>query len=180
MLFRSARRQSVNALIADKALSLPKESLPPKELSLQFIVMIQQTEELNRKMIHLLKDLSQEYQAAGFPFCLLKGLSNGVNYPKPLLRNAGDLDLFLYREGDYEKSKGWITDKGFDLEDGDHIHYAFDKGGVRIENHRRITYFDHKKYDRLFKEWEAELMDKRNFSSVQIDEIGRASCRERV
>lgn len=164
-----ARRQSVSALIADKALTLPKESLPPKELSLQFIIQIQQTEALNRKMIGVLKGLIEKYEAGDYPFCLLKGLSNGVNYPKPLLRNAGDLDLFLYRKGDYEKSKGWITNKGFDIEDGDHIHYAFDKEGVRIENHRRITYFDHKKYDRLFKEWETELMDNKNFSSVQID-----------
>ena len=35
-----ARRQTVSALITDKALSLPKESLPPKALRLQFMVMI--------------------------------------------------------------------------------------------------------------------------------------------
>lgn len=166
-----ARRQSVSALIADKALSLPKESLPPKEQSLQFIILIQQTKALNRKMIHVLSDLMQEYQAVDFSFCLLKGLSNGVNYPSPLLRNAGDLDLFLYRKGDFVRSKEWFTKKGFEIKPGDHIHYAFDKEGIRIENHRRITYFDHKKYDKLFKEWEEELIEKENFTSIQIDDL---------
>lgn len=166
-----ARRQSVSALIADKVLSLPKESLPPRKLSLQFMVMIDQTEDLNRKMIHVLTDLSEAYQAANFPFCLLKGLSNGVNYPSPLLRNAGDIDAFLYQKEDYEKGKEWCKERGFEIEDGDHIHYAFDKDGIRIENHRRITYFDNKKYDALFKEWEEELRKKKNFASVQIDNI---------
>ena len=164
-----ARRQSVSALIADKALSLAKESLPPRKLSLQFMVMIEQTEALNRKMIGVLSGLMQEYAANNYPFCLLKGLSNGINYPKPLLRNAGDLDMFLYQEGDYEKSKEWIAGKGFDIDASHHMHYSFDTEGIHIENHCRISYFDHKKYDSLFKEWEAELKEKKNFTSVEIE-----------
>ena len=166
-----ARRQTVSALIADKALSLPQESLPPRELSFQFIIMIEQTEALNRKMIQVLSDLTKLFQAGNFSFCLLKGLGNGVNYPSPLLRNAGDLDLFIYREEDFEKSKEWFTKKGYEIEDGHHIHYAFDKEGIRIENHRRISYFDNKKYDILFKEWEEELAERDNFTSIQIDDL---------
>ena len=166
-----ARRQTVSALIADKALSLPKDRLPPRKLSLQFMIMIEQTEALNRKMIHVLSDLTKEYQTGNFPFCLLKGLSNGANYPSPLLRNTGDLDLFIYQKGDYEKSKEWIAAKGFEISEGHQMHYAFSKEDVYVENHRRITYFDNKKYDALFKEWEAELIEKENFNSIQIEGI---------
>ena len=166
-----ARRQTVSALIADKALSLPKESLPPKELSVQFIIQIQQTEALNRKMINVLSLLTHEYQANNFSFCLLKGLANGMNYPSPLLRNAGDLDLFIYRKGDYEKSLEWINGKGIEITDGHHMHYAFNKEAVYIENHRRITYFDNRKYDELFKKWEAEVIEKENFTSIQIENL---------
>lgn len=164
-----ARRQTVSALIADKALSLPAESLPPKKLQLQLMVMIQQTEALNRKMIQVLKDLSQEYQDVSLPFCLLKGLGNGVNYPSPLLRNPGDIDLYLYRKGDFERATKWFTAKGFKIEDGDHIHNKFSKDGIWIENHRRITYFDHKKYDALFIKWEEGLVERNKFSTVNID-----------
>ena len=166
-----ARRQTVSALIADKALSLPKDSLPPRKLSLQFMIMIEQTEALNRKMIHVLSDLTNDYQRGNFPFCLLKGLSTGANYPSPLLRNAGDLDLFIYRKGDYEKSKKWIVANGYEITEGHHMHYTFSKDGVHIENHRRITYFDHKKYDKLFKEWEEALIEKENFTSIKIGDI---------
>ncbi len=164
-----ARRQTTSALIADKALSLPEECLPPREQNMVFITQIEQTRALNRKLIHALSLLIKEYEEADVPFVLLKGLSNGVNYPSPLLRNAGDIDLFLYRKEDYERSKRWITGKGIPIEDGDHIHYKFDFEGVSIENHRRISYFDHKKYDRLFSGWEEEVREKKQFASVEID-----------
>ena len=168
-IVKMARRQAVSALIADKALSLPAESLPAKPLVLQFIVMIEQTEALNRKMMGVLSELTQEYEAANFPFCLLKGLSNGVNYPLPLLRNAGDLDLFIYRKGDYEKSKQWIGAQGFEITDGHQVHYTFHKKDITIEMHQRFSHFDHTKYDKLFEEWEAELIEKENFTTLQIE-----------
>lgn len=71
-----ARRQSVSALIADKALSLPKEYLPPREQNLQFVVIIEQTQELNHKMIGVLSKIAQEYKEEDLQFCLLKGLAN--------------------------------------------------------------------------------------------------------
>ena len=168
-----ARRQSVSALIADKALSLPKESLPPREQSLQFIIMIKQTKALNHKMIRVLSEITQIFNAADFQFCLLKGLGNAMNYPSPLLRNVGDLDFFLYRKGDYEKSKEWISGEAFEIEDAHRFreHYSFIKEGVIIENHRHITFFDNKKYGNLFKEWEKELIEKENFTSIQIDDL---------
>lgn len=166
-----ARRQSVAALIADKALSLPKESLPPKEQNILFVAQIEQTKSLNRKLIRILSKLAEEYASADFSFVLLKGLSNGINYPDPLLRSPGDLDLWLYRTDDYERSKELITGKGFEIEDGgDHIHYKFEVEGVSVENHRRITYFDHRKYDRRFKEQEKELAEKADFSFAQIED----------
>lgn len=166
-----ARRQSVNALIADKALSLPDECLPPKPMQLTFLTQIEQTKSINRRLIHVLSQLTEEYAQVDIPFLLLKGLANGINYPSPLLRNPGDLDLFLYRTEDYESSKGWITGMGYEITDGDHIHYKFEREGVSVENHRRITYFDHKKYDRLFACWEDQLREKKPFTTVEIDSV---------
>ena len=166
-----ANEQSVSALVADKALSLPAESLPPRALSLQFMVMIKQTEALNRKMIHVLSDLINEYKEANFPFCLLKGLSTGINYPSPLYRNSGDIDLYLYQKGDFERATEWFTKKGFVIEHGDRIHNKFIKDGVWVENHSRIIYFNNKKYDIQFKKWEKELIEKNNFTFVQIDNL---------
>lgn len=166
-----ARRQTVSALIADKVLSLPAESLPPKQLQLQLMVMIQQTEALNRRMIKVLGTLIEEYKEANFPFCLLKGLGVGVNYPQPLLRNAGDIDLFLYRKGDFERATELYASRGYNIEPGGRTHNKFLKDGIYIENHNNIIFFDNNKYDFLFKKWEEELVEKNNFVTTKIDNL---------
>lgn len=163
-----ARKQSVSALIADKVLSLPVGSLPPKDLIMVFVSQIEQTKALNRKMIDVLLKVKTEYTKVDMPIVLLKGLSVGINYPNPLLRNPGDIDVFIYRECDYVRSIDFITGKGIKTEVGNHIHYKYDLDGVNVENHCRISYFKHKKYDRLFAEWEKELIDKENFTFVEI------------
>ena len=164
-----AIRQSVSALIADKALSLPQDCLPSRALKLQFLAFVQQTEALNQKMIKVLGNLKDEYDEAGFPFCLLKGLSVGVNYPKPLLRSAGDIDLFLYKEGDFDRVTKLYTSKGYNIESGGRTHNKFTKEDVCIENHNSITYFDNNKYNALFMQWERELAKNENFTIVGID-----------
>ena len=63
-----AYKQSVRALIADKVLSLPAECLPPSDITLRFISVVEQTKQVNRKMITLLKELQEEYTREGFPF----------------------------------------------------------------------------------------------------------------
>ena len=61
-----AYKQSVRALIADKVLSLPAECLPPSDITLRFISVVEQTKQTNRKMIDLLKELQVEYMREGF------------------------------------------------------------------------------------------------------------------
>lgn len=165
----TAIKHGVSALTADKALTLPEGCLPPKSQIMAFISHVEQTKALNRKMINVLHKLTDEYQKVNLPFVLLKGLSVGINYPDPLLRNPGDIDLFLYGKGNYKKSIDWISGKGVDLEVGDHIHYTYNFDGIIIENHCRISYFDNRKYDKQFRDWEEELSEKENFTFIEID-----------
>lgn len=166
-----ARRQSVSALIADTILSLSEEMLPPREQRFQLLKLIEQTQLMNGKVLSVLRTIMEEYAEQGIPSVLLKGPGNGANYPKPLLRNPGDLDLLLYRKGDYERAREWIAGKGIDIVDADGIHYKFERDGVSIENHRRITYFDHKKYDRLFRSIEENLKREENFYLSSIGDL---------
>lgn len=168
---KMAKQQAVSALIADKALSLPDACLPPKTIKLQFIAIIQQTEARNLKMIEILSELKQEYEEAGFLFCLLKGLGVGENYPSPLLRNSGDIDVFLYQRGDYEKSKRWINKKNIKFYESNRRHFVYTKDGVNIENHKSITSFSNKKYRTLFNKWEEDLIVKNSFISIDIHNL---------
>ncbi len=170
-VIRLARQQSVSALVANTILSLPEEILPPREQRFQLLQLIEKTQFLNGKVLSVLHDITEEYAQQGVPYVLLKGPGNGANYPNPLLRNPGDLDLLLYRKGDYESMRELIAGKGINIVDADGIHYKFERDGVSIENHRRITYFDHKKYDRLFRTVEENLKHEENFSLSPIGDL---------
>jgi hypothetical protein len=166
-----AHKQSVSALVADKVLSLPEESLPSRELRMQLLLQIEQTKTLNRNMVRVLGALQQEYEQAGFPFVLMKGLASGAQYPNPLLRNPGDIDVWLYRPGDYAKSRSWATVLGYKPDDADHIHYHFLWQGIAIEPHIRITYFNYKKYDRQFAAWEKEMAETAPFARLPLAQL---------
>lgn len=168
-LRRLAMEQSSLALVADKALTLPEEVLPPREMRVSLYTFIEQVKATNRMMTAVLLKVKENYDRQGYPFVLLKGLSNGLNYPQPLLRNPGDIDLLLYGEGDYHAAAEWLKAQGIETEVGDHIHYKYDRDGVDIENHHRITYFDYPKYDKQFREWEEQLFADGGFASVVLD-----------
>lgn len=168
---KMAKQQAVSALIADKALSLPDACLPPKAIKLQFIAIVQQTEARNLKMIAVLSELKNEYEEASFPFCLLKGLSVGANYPKPLLRNAGDIDLLLYQEGDFEKATELYSKKGYTIEKGSRTHNKFYKDSICIENHNRIIYFFNNKYDIIFNKQMNQLINTNSFTTIDINGV---------
>lgn len=165
----TARKQSVNALIADKVLSLPEGCLPPKDMVMVFISQVEQTKALNRKMINVFHKLANEHQKENLPFVLLKGLSVGINYPDPLLRNPGDIDLLLYYKGAYERSLKLLSSKGIKTEIGDRIHYKYNLDGVLVENHSRAIFFDNRKYYKIFLKWEELLTDTENFTLIDID-----------
>ncbi len=164
-----AYRQSVSALVGDKAVSLPAEFLPPGDITMRFISVIEQTRQTNLKMIGVLKELKKEYTREGFPFLLLKGLANGVNYPEPLLRNPGDIDLLLYQKGDYERANEWLIKKGVRLEHGGAVHNIYQRGGISVENHSNAGYFNNWRYNRRFKRVEEEVLAKEEFAIAEID-----------
>jgi len=168
-----AHKQSVSALVADKVLSLPEESLPPRELRMQLLLQIEQTKTLNRNMVRVLGALQQEYEQAGFPFVLMKGLASGAQYPNPLLRNPGEIDVWLYRPGDYEKARVWAAGQGYQADDAGHIHYNYAWRGIVIEPHCRISYFDRKKYEKQFVAWEKEVAEQARFSRVPVAQLLR-------
>lgn len=164
-----AYRQSVSALVGDKAVSLPAEFLPPGDITMRFISVIEQTRQTNLKMIGVLKELKKEYTREGFPFLLLKGLANGVNYPEPLLRNPGDIDLLLYNKGDYDRLYRWLTQNGVDIQPEGDLHFSFSRNGIHVENHYRTTYFTNRWYSRRFVRLERDILNKGEFPTAEVD-----------
>jgi len=84
-----AQRQSVRALVADKVLLLPADCLPPSDITLRFISVIEQTKNANRVMINLLKELQEEYNTGGVPFSLTKRVGQRRELPRAVAEKPG-------------------------------------------------------------------------------------------
>ena len=152
-IHRLATSHAVPAFVGDRILTLPKGSLPNRNLCLTIFSEIELTRRANVYLTGALGKLSKLYEEAGLPFILLKGLSLSQYYPDPSLRSGGDLDV-LFTSGDhYEKANHLLTQQGFHLHDDSEVRYghtAFSYGRTVIENHARAVFFDHKRHNRAF------------------------------
>lgn len=68
---------------------------PPSALLYEWIALVEQIKQrnilLNRKCIELMR----MFEDVGFESCILKGQGNALMYPEPLLRQAGDIDIWV-------------------------------------------------------------------------------------
>ncbi len=168
-IMQYAVRQRLAALIADGISSLPPELRPPKSIYIHFLLLSEKIEEANRKINEELLELVKIYGELDIPFVLLKGQGNAFYYPRPLHRTPGDLDLFLYRKGDYEKAKRWVIARNYVRESETALHLGYNREDIHIENHRYITRFDRRKYNRILASKIKEITDKEGFEEIRIN-----------
>ncbi len=166
---RLAQEQTVFALVADQVLTLPKECLPPRSLSLSFLLHIQAVQQANEKQNKALGELKEDYEREAWDFLLLKGQSLARFYPNPLLRTCGDIDVYLYKDGDYEASNRWAVEKGYRLQGSSVYEQLYFRGKVAIENHRLLMHFGREKYDRLLAECLAPILEGEDFDEIEIN-----------
>ncbi|HBU46476.1 MAG TPA: hypothetical protein DEB36_12040, partial [Porphyromonadaceae bacterium] len=107
-----AESQRVSALLYDGIMTLPTALRPGKKEVYTLFLQAEAIEKLNKGLNDELGNLAMEYGKIGCPFVLLKGQANAILYPRPEHRAPGDIDLFLYRKGDYEKANEWAKKKG--------------------------------------------------------------------
>ncbi|MDO4691642.1 MAG: nucleotidyltransferase family protein [Porphyromonadaceae bacterium] len=167
---RIALRQSVPALIADRILALPREALPQdREFRLRLALQIDLVERANKRINRTLQEIRAEYEAEDLPFVLLKGQTLAYYYPQPLLRSSGDLDLYLYRPGDYERANQWAVAQGYRLQGHSLYEQLYHRGKVAIENHRVPAYFGQKRYDKAFAKMLRPLIEQDDFALLELE-----------
>lgn len=149
-IYSLASDQRTSAFISPAILALPQASQPPLSFLLKFSLHTEKVESANRRLNDTLAQITEEYKLIDTPFILLKGQGLALNYPQPLHRAPGDLDLFFYRKGDYERAKKWVMEKGYPQDPETIGQLGFYMNKVQIENHRIMELFDSEKYDRFF------------------------------
>ena len=118
---------------------------PPKEMILLWIGEVLQDYEYRYEQYRRsVAELAGFYNEHGIKMMLIKGLSCGMNWPKPEHRPCGDIDIWLFgqqSEADaiLEKEKGIKVDKS------EHHHTVFFWRDFMVENHYDFINVHHHK-----------------------------------
>ncbi len=134
-LLREAQRQAVDGfLYALPQLSVCEEERP---LLKQWIGGLLPLEMANRQMNQVVVELARTFDAAHLRYVLLKGQSCAAVYPRPLLRRAGDIDLYIAPQH-FEEAKCVLQNLGFVFDHQTLLHEVFERKGVTVELHRAL------------------------------------------
>lgn len=117
---------------------LPTELRPDRKLYLKWCGMTLQIKNGNQHMSEVYNQLFHWFEQAGIYPILMKGLGVASWYSQPLLRMAGDIDIYIMRQ-DYLAAIDMIRKAGMKLEQSPE-HDEFVYRGVQIELH---TYTSH-------------------------------------
>ena len=147
-LYNMAKVQTVVGLVADAISKLPCQYHPPKDVRMLFVGNVQQIERINvlhravaKKVITLLKENNIDT-------AFMKGITAGVRYPKPFLRQCGDID-FVVAKKDFQDTLKLLERVGrvdYVLEH-EHHGMAF-VDGVVVEPHYKVHNYQFPKNDK--------------------------------
>lgn len=130
-----AERQGLSAVVLDGINRLPEAVRPPKIMLLQWIgEVVQGYEQRYVEYRKAIDSLAMFYTAHGFRMMLLKGLTCGLDWPRPEHRPYGDIDIYLF--GQYKEADAALFHElGIKVDNSHHHHTVFQWQGFTVENH---------------------------------------------
>lgn len=144
-----AKSQSVLGLVGEELMSCSA----PKELKAKVRTMVMRTVMTHAKLNSVLAEVTAALEKGGVPSVLLKGQGIAAYYPKPELRQCGDIDLYVGQK-EYARSYEILRQTGASMEDpkaltvGKHYHASY--GQVEVEVHRYTEVYPFRKYDNVY------------------------------
>ncbi len=96
----NGKRHAVGCILLEGIERLPENQRPPKMLLLQWIGMGEMLKQQNILFNRECIELQTLFINNGYRSCILKGQGNALLYPNPLLRQCGDIDIWVEGERD--------------------------------------------------------------------------------
>lgn len=147
-LFALAAEQTVTAIALDGVERLPADVRPPRAILLRYLPVILQTEALNQRLNKRVGEICQELSADGFHPLVVKGQTVSRDYPQPLHRTAGDIDLWIADEQEANRIAQWAEEKhGAQWPTGEK-EVMFTWRDVVVDIHTRITDMQHRPFQK--------------------------------
>ena len=160
-IYRIAKEQTVQVIVADGIETLPKENWPPKEIMLKFMMVKVKTSQMHTLLNTTLCQVVNALNAEGIPSVLLKGQGVAQNYRHPESRMCGDIDLYVGKEN-YKRAIEAIAKlnpngNAIGLETDMHQHVTIN--GVEIEVHHTADHLSVRKHRKALDKWVNECMN---------------------
>lgn len=160
-IFKIAREQAVQVLVADGMEALP-EHLAPKKETIYKVAIRRTTNSLaNKVQKSLINRITTLFNEEGIPSILLKGQGVAQNYQKPESRMCGDIDIYVGMEN-FDKACAILKREGAtDLtnQEEHESHIALDLDGSTIEVHKKSDVISNKKLNESLQEWNTRYLD---------------------
>lgn len=146
-LFAMSQKQAVVGVAFDALDHLAKRGQKlPSNLLFEWIGLTEQIQQQNHLVNKRCGDIVRLFLDAGFKCCILKGQGNAIMYPEPLLRQSGDIDVWV--DATKEQIESFVHKMFPEAEEtSHHIDYpVFDD--VNVEVHFTPTYSVLRRYQR--------------------------------
>ena len=96
-VWQTAQQQAVSAVVFSAVRRLSQELRPDRQKV--FLPWLSETSDItmtNERLFQTCQNICQRFRKAGFHACILKGQGVAQLYPDPLLRQSGDIDVWLW------------------------------------------------------------------------------------
>lgn len=137
-VYKMANEQTVSGPVFQGVCQLPDEVMPPVELLELWVVLVENIENISRKMNRAVGELLSFFWEKGLNAVVLKGQGTAQFYEHPLQRSCGDIDLFFNEKEELNKALDEIRIEVITpvkMPDGA---YTFRWKGIDVEIHRQM------------------------------------------
>lgn len=143
-LYDYSRAQAFLGIVLDGIKRLPDNLRPPRLLYIKWCAEVLQIEDDNRKLDSEVVNLFNLFRSNDIEPILMKGQGISRNYPEPLHRSSGDIDLFI-GEKNLEKANSLLLEDGESYGNWNPKHESLHWHDVTVENHWHIVWMAYPK-----------------------------------
>lgn len=172
IIYELAKEQAMLGLVLDGVYSLPSSARPDTAFLLKWSAVVANIEKANKYLDAEIEKWSKLLDSKDIPYCILKGQAIAQNYPNPLRRQCGDIDLFVGEEN-YEKVNSLFESLGARTKEGEEMirHCSWFIDGIEIEVHRFPAIMATPSYNRHLRKMTADFFPKKIRSISTKDSV---------
>ncbi|MEA5127405.1 MAG: nucleotidyltransferase family protein [Proteiniphilum sp.] len=171
-ILKMAHMQTVSGIIFDGISYLQADLQPPAAIMRQLYQTVIRIEKSHALFNERLTRLIPLLQSENIHPILLKGQGVAQNYPNPMHRQCGDIDLYIGKK-DYRRACELAVEKGIVSNDTleSHKHFYFEWDGVAIEFHRIVEKFPDPFKNKIFQQWTQYHLQREKLQVWNLNDI---------